>query len=56
MTATTKRRRATAKPDPEQNALRLLRILEQNLATSTEPALRLRLLAAIATLKGKRAA
>jgi hypothetical protein len=47
--AAMKRRRPAAKP--EENARRLLRLLEQNLKTSTERALRERLESAIAALK-----
>jgi hypothetical protein len=45
----TKHRRRTVKP--EDNARRLLKLLEQSFKSSTEPALRERLMRAIAALK-----
>jgi len=48
--------RRAVKANPEQTTRRLLEILEQNLAHSTEPALKERLQRAIAVLSSEAAA
>jgi hypothetical protein len=51
----TKPRRRTRKPKPEENARRLIQVLESNLATATSPELKQRLQRAIESLKQKTA-